>query len=121
MTWGQRKNYWWFCWYCSSGMDQLLVHCPDLIVGRYVAVVAFDGSPLIPNEAEVARGWTSRDKVAYSPHVECIDEVDRDNHDEWYVTGSPPDNWSKICGISPATLWSEEGPCASPGLPRSRS
>lgn len=89
MTSGKRGNYWWFSWSCNNCMDELLHQCPTLIIGRYVAVVAFDCSPMVPNDAEVARGWTSSDEVAYSPLVHDLDEVGRGNHDEWYIKPEP--------------------------------
>ena len=79
-------------WFQSASLSfrELLVHVPDLLRQRHVAVTASDGGPLPLNESELASGWSVAGDVAISPLIEHIDEVPFDEYDEWYVFVARP-------------------------------
>lgn len=85
---GSRGGYFWL----TSGdheLNDLLMCCPQIVVGKYLAVTSFDSGSLALNEDEVAAGWESRGGIAYSPKIESIEHLPHDIFDEWYLFGSP--------------------------------
>jgi hypothetical protein len=75
-------------------MGTLVRLCPEVIVGKYLAVTSIDsGVPWI-TERQREAGWELRRGVAYSRPVQSIDELfyQRDGlespgYDEWYLFG----------------------------------
>jgi hypothetical protein len=65
--------------------------CPEVVLGKYIAITSIDSGPLVPTEKEKAAGWESRGQIAYSPKVEKAESVPRAGWDEWYIFGSPTD------------------------------
>ncbi|HVO81564.1 MAG TPA: hypothetical protein VMT28_12585 [Terriglobales bacterium] len=69
----------------------LLQICPEIVLGKYVAITSIDSGVLIPNETEKAAGWESRGNIAYSPKVQAVENLPRAGWDEWYVFANPTD------------------------------
>ncbi|MGH9662716.1 MAG: hypothetical protein ACRD96_29470, partial [Bryobacteraceae bacterium] len=93
----------------------LLSLCPDVVVGKYLAVTSIDGGMLRLTDQEKNDGWWTADdarvfqglpgggrqdsddrKVAYSPCVASTHGLPNETHDEccagfdeWYVFGQP--------------------------------
>lgn len=65
--------------------------CPEVVLGKYVAITSIDSGPLVPTDKERAAGWESRGQIAYSPRVESVDSLPRAGWDEWYIFASPAD------------------------------
>ena len=65
--------------------------CPEVVLGKYVAITSIDSSPLVPSEKEMVAGWQSRERIAYSPKITSVEDVPRDGWDEWYVFDRPAD------------------------------
>lgn len=70
----------------------LLRVCPEIVVGRYVAVTSIDSGVLHLSDAERAGGWQSRQDIAYSPTIHSVAEIphqrdgpDAPGFDEFYV------------------------------------
>ena len=78
-------------WLVSDERFDLLELCPDIVLGKYVAITSIDSGELVPNEAELAAGWQSRGQIAYSPKIQTIESVPRDGWDEWYIFDNPKD------------------------------
>lgn len=78
-------------WLTTDKQFDLLRLCPEIVLGKYVAITSFDSGPLVPNDKEIAAGWHSRGDVAYSPRIQSAHEVPRDGWDEWYIFESPAD------------------------------
>jgi hypothetical protein len=78
-------------WLVTDRQFDLLETCPDLVLGKYVAITSSDSGQLMPGKKETAAGWHSRDGISYSPKVLSIDDVPRDGWGEWYIFDSPPD------------------------------
>jgi hypothetical protein len=69
----------------------LLQLCPEVVLGKYAAVTSIDSGPLVPTEKEMAAGWQSHGKVAYSPKIQHTEELPREGWDEWYIFNNPTD------------------------------
>jgi len=81
---GFEDGYEWIVATCSLG--DLLSACPEIVMGRFVAVTAFDSGPLVLTEDERVKGWNSQLGVAYSPRVADVKTLPFDNcYDEWYI------------------------------------
>jgi hypothetical protein len=81
---GQQGVYQWLISGCSLG--DVLSICPAIVVGKFVAVTAFDSGPLVPTEDERKKGWSSQFGIAYSPRIVDTEAIPYDNcFDEWYV------------------------------------
>lgn len=82
-----------FRWLTSReyDIDELLERCPQVVLGRYVAITSFDSGSLIPSPDEVAEGWRSSGGIAYSPRIHDALAVPHDQYDEWYVLDAPED------------------------------
>jgi hypothetical protein len=90
METGSRGRYFWLT-STDDDLDYLLTSCPQVVLGRYLAVTSFDRGSLVPNEDEVIAGWQSRAGIAYSPKIESVEKLPHDLYDEWYVFKSPRD------------------------------
>jgi hypothetical protein len=78
-------------WLVTDLQFDLLQLCPEVVLGKYVAITSFDSGPLVPNDEETAAGWETRGNIAYSPKVQHIKGVPREGWDEWYIFENPTD------------------------------
>ncbi len=90
METGSRGGYFWLT-SADDDLDYLLTSCPQVVLGRYLAITSFDSGSLVPNEDEVIAGWESRAGIAYGPKIESVEKLPHDLYDEWYVFKSPRD------------------------------
>jgi hypothetical protein len=87
MDTGKNGIYSWLICDCSLG--ELVKRCPEIVLGYYIAITAFDSGPLKLSEDEQKRGWREESPVAWSPKVSSTDILPRGGYDEWYVFSSP--------------------------------
>lgn len=80
---GSQDGYDWLV--STDTLGDLLRVCPNVVLGKYVAVASFDSGPLVLNDEERASGWHAKNGIAYSPRIERIEMLPRDQYDEWYV------------------------------------
>ena len=78
-------------WLVTDRQFDLLRTCPDVVLGRHVAITSFDSGPLALTDEEKAAGWESRSNIAYSPKIQNAASVPRSEYDEWYIFGCPVD------------------------------
>jgi len=78
-------------WLVTDEDFDLLELCPEIVLGKYVAVTSIDSGQLTPTDKEKAAGWQSRANIAYSPKIENGEEVPREGWDEWYIFNTPTD------------------------------
>jgi hypothetical protein len=79
-------------WLVTDEHFDLLQICPEVVLGKYIAITSIDSGQLVPSEKEAAAGWQNRGKIAYSPKVENPQDLPRAGWDEWYIFDShPPD------------------------------
>jgi hypothetical protein len=87
---GRNGKYFWLV--TEDCLSDILSACPDVVIGRYLAVTSFDSGPLYLSDAEKAAGWESRGGIAYSPRVKSVNDLPHDDsYDEWYVFNDVPD------------------------------
>lgn len=78
-------------WLVTDEDSDLLELCPEIVLGKYVAVTSIDSGPLVPTDREMIAGWRSRAKIAYSPKIENAEQLPREGWDEWYIFHTPTD------------------------------
>jgi hypothetical protein len=83
ITVGVHGEYEWLA--CAHCIDDLLMFCPEIVLGKYVAVASADSGHYFPNAEELSAGWESRNGIAYSPKVADVEALPREGWDEWYV------------------------------------
>lgn len=88
LTVGSQSHYEWLV---TDQQFDLLQLCPEIVLGRYLAITSTDSGQLVPTDEETAAGWETRGKVAYSPKVQSIKDLPREGWDEWYIFGNPTD------------------------------
>ena len=72
-------------WLVTDQQFDLLQACPEVALGKYIAITSIDSSPLLPTDEEAAVGWKTRGEIAYSPKIQDIKGLPRAGWDEWYV------------------------------------
>lgn len=84
-------------WLISHELElaQLLQKCPQLVLGKHVAITSIDSGSLYPTDERKGDGWRFQDDIAYSPQVRLADSLPTDGFDEWYVFNAPQ-NLGKI-------------------------
>lgn len=81
---GETNNYYWIEGHEFS-LHKLVTNCPELLIGKTVAITSFDSGPLLPNDQEKEFGWYSKDKVFYAPEIANPQDLPYDQYDEWYI------------------------------------
>lgn len=108
---GSHEEYQWLTM-VDRDITSLLNICPEIVLGKYLAVTRIDGGSLRLKEQEKAGGWWTAEggrvfqgapwgppeyrddwKVAYSPRITSIHGLPNETHDEccdgyneWYVS-----------------------------------
>jgi hypothetical protein len=89
---GVQDDYHWLTAAGDVYIGTLLSICPEIVLGRFVAVTSYDSGFLRLSDRDAAAGWTTRDKIAYSPRITSVDVLsyqcdgtDSPGYDEWYV------------------------------------
>jgi len=85
---GTRGQYLWFI-SCEYELKQLIDRCPQLVLGKYVAITSLDSGPLHPTDEEMRDGWKLQDDVAYTPEIRDPSVLRTDGFDEWFVFTAP--------------------------------
>ena len=75
-------------WLVTDESFDLLQICPDIVLGKYVAITSIDSGELVPTEKESVAGWRSHERIAYSPKIQNAEDIPREGWDEWYIFGS---------------------------------
>ena len=60
-------------WLVTDEDVDLLELCPEIVLGKYVAVTSIDSGALTPTDTETAAGWQSRAEIAYSPKLQKLE------------------------------------------------
>lgn len=74
------------------GFRAFLRLCPEVIVGKFVAITSLDSGFFYPTQTDLANGWKAAGNIAYSPRLGSVNELpvdccgaDSGGYDEWYV------------------------------------
>jgi hypothetical protein len=78
-------------WLVTDQEFDLFRICPEVVLGKYIAITSIDSRPLVPTDEEKSGGWESRGEIEYSPKVENVRSLPRADYDEWYIFASPAD------------------------------
>jgi hypothetical protein len=77
-------------WLVSTDRQlDVLECCPDVVLGKYVAITSFDSGQLGLTEAQRSAGWVSQEEIAYSPQIQNANIVPQAYFSELYVFGTP--------------------------------
>jgi hypothetical protein len=68
-------EYQWLTSSFEDYMGSLVRLSPEVILGRYLAVITLDGGTPSLTEKREALGWQYRAEVAYSPPIQSVDEL----------------------------------------------
>lgn len=72
-------------WLVTDEFVDLPQICPQVFVGKYVAITSIDSWPLFPSDEDLAAGWQTREKIAYSPKLRSPEDLPLEGWDEWYI------------------------------------
>jgi hypothetical protein len=90
LTTGTKGSYQWLT--TEHDLDTLLSLCPNVAIGKYLAITSRDSGFHSLNDIERSAGWEIHGNIAYSPIIELIETLPSPGGwDEWYVFGSPID------------------------------
>ena len=78
-------------WFVTDENFDLLQLCPEVVLGKYVAVTSIDSGVFVPTEQETMAGWQNRGNIAYSPKIQQAADLPREGWDEWYIFDEPAD------------------------------
>lgn len=70
---------------CEHCLDDLLSLCPEIVLGKFVAVTSVDSGHYFPTQEELDAGRERRNGIAYSPRVKKVEILPQEGYDEWYV------------------------------------
>ena len=74
-------------WVESASFDvsKILRSCPEVVLGKFVIITAFDSGPLTLSPEAIARGWCKHGDLAVTSQISSVAELPFDDNDEWYV------------------------------------
>ena len=78
-------------WLATDKNFDLLKLCPNVALGKYVAITSIDSGEYVLNDDESATGWRSHQGIAYSPKIQRVEDIAREGWDEWYIFNNPTD------------------------------
>jgi hypothetical protein len=112
---GQVRDYWWLTSRFDDYMGTLVRLCPEVILGRHLAVITFDGGTPCLTERQKGLGWQWRSAVAYSPPIQSVDELCYERcgspgYDEWYLFDRATDIPGRIIEGNPFEDTNMPGP-----------
>ena len=101
---GQHEQFHWLTVTGDFYLRNLLSACPEIVMGRFVAIAARDSGTLTPEPGFDAKtGWRFDGDIAYSPRVEAPlalphqhDGLEFPGFDEWFIFSDPPPNLGQI-------------------------
>src|SRR5215472_13741572 len=84
---GSTNDYQWLV--STDRQLDVLKCCPDVVLGKYVAITSFDSGPLRLTEGQRSAGWASHGEIAYSPAIQHVKAVPQAYFSELYVFPAP--------------------------------
>ncbi len=95
---GEWGAYRWLTCANDTYMGTVVNRCPEILLGRYVAITSIDSGVPRLTEQQQQVGWECRGGVAYSQAIQTIDELfyqrdgpDSPGYDEWWIFETPID------------------------------
>lgn len=88
---GSEQGYNWLAYHGKySVLHKVIEACPEILLGKTLAITAFDSGPMHLTDEEKSAGWWSDDKIAFSPRIEDVDAISCNQYDEWLIFKSSP-------------------------------
>jgi hypothetical protein len=93
-----------YTWFQSTEnyLTVLVDQVKELVVGKTVAIVAYEGEPIRLTQEEMKAGWQQLSTVALSPIIDRPSEIPQNSYDEWYafagVSALPINESFATCG-----------------------
>lgn len=95
---GERGEYRWLTCANDTYMGTIVNRCPEILLGRYVAITSIDSGVPRLTEQQQRAGWECRRGAVYSPAIQTVDTLfyQRDgpgspSYDEWWIFETPID------------------------------
>lgn len=88
MQLGRHDNFQWLN-SRKAVLQDFLVRCPQIVVGKIVLITSFDGARLKLSQQELDSGWHYHHSHAMSPRIPNVEAVPYDSLSEWYILNSP--------------------------------
>ncbi|WP_244138810.1 MULTISPECIES: hypothetical protein [Burkholderia] len=93
----------------DGDIEELVLRCPELVLGRHVAIASCDSGPYTPTDEEFMVGWSKFGELAVSPLVKAVSQLPMPGFDEWYVYErlikfEPHSNFVNRLGFSPLNV-----------------
>lgn len=88
MQLGRHDNFQWLN-SRKAVLQDFLVRCPQVVVGKIVLITSFDGARLKLSAQELESGWHYHHGHALSPRISNLEAVPYDSFSEWYILNSP--------------------------------
>ncbi|WP_075343477.1 hypothetical protein [Tenacibaculum agarivorans] len=85
---GSKESYFWIEFSSADfNLIDLVRSLPNLLIDRYIGIVAFDGCVFIPSESELKRNWYKKGEISYSPilNQQELDEPIYECYDQWCI------------------------------------
>ena len=104
MTSGRHNDYYWIQWE-GAFLIPLLLHVPDIVLGRYLINTSYDSGSITLSDEERQEGWRRVGAPTYSPRITDVRSIPHDQYDEWLVFPQPFElqTWQSTinhCGMS---------------------
>jgi hypothetical protein len=80
---GAHDSYEWLV--TEHALEDVLSICPELVLGKYLAITAADSGQLVPDGEQIMAGWKNSGGIAYSPKITSLNLLEPEGWDEWYV------------------------------------
>lgn len=85
-----KNGKWSWISYRGQAMWDVISLCPAIVLNRFVAVTAFDGTPLSLSKTELSNGWKYLYEHAISPRIVDPKQLTSEQYDEWYIFPDTP-------------------------------
>lgn len=89
LTTGKHNDYYWLDAVSHHDfMEMLITEFPEFILGKYLAVLAFDSDSFLPTEDELRRGWMYNHEIAYFDTLNAFELSQKSlvgGYDQWLI------------------------------------
>jgi hypothetical protein len=83
---GRHDGYRWLASHTNRDhLPGVLRSCPQLVLGKFVAITSFDSGPLTPSQEELRAGWSFDGRIMYSPTITDPSVIPHEQYDEWLI------------------------------------
>ncbi len=86
-----------YFWYEAEDLEfwKVVEAMPELVINNYVAINAFDGSPMKWTDEQLSKGFGYKNGIAVTPklkNLRYLEYIPSEFNDEWFLRSTPFDN-----------------------------